>query len=139
MPKPTTGRIEERPPEPDTEKMTTDTLMTSVFTALCLIAATAVLGTFGAAGLALGDMVSGKGSIGAAVGFAVGLALGMALIVLALRRYSQQIKGRSMNLYRGAWIGSIASLVIIVLMAYLPQIAIPQYCPPGDVCQNGQR
>ena len=63
----------------------------------------------------------------------------MAVIAWALRRYADRIRARSTNLYRGAWIGSVAALVIIVLMAYLPQVAFPQYCPPGQICVNDRR
>ncbi len=140
MAKPTTGRVEHAPepePQPDPEQMATDTLMTSVFSGVSLIAATVILGVFGATGLAAGRSVAD--SVGAKVGFGIGLALGMAVIAWALRRNADRIRARSTNLYRGAWIGSIASLVIIVLMAYLPQVAFPQYCPPGQICTNGRR
>jgi hypothetical protein len=138
MAKPTTGRVERVPePQPDPDQMATDTLMTSVFSGVSLIVATVVLGLFGTMGLAAGRAVAD--TMGAKVGFGVGLALGMAVIAWALRRNSDRIRGRSANLYRGAWIGSVASLVIIVLMAYLPQVAFPQYCPPGQICTNGRR
>lgn len=136
MAKPTTGRVE-HVPEPDPDQMAADTLMTSVFSGISLIAATVILGLFGALGLAAGRSVADFH--GARVGLGLGLALGMALIVWALRRYADQIRARSTNLYRGAWIGSVAALVIIVLMAYLPQVAFPQYCPPGQVCVSDRR
>jgi hypothetical protein len=136
MAKPTTGRVE-HVPEPDPDQMAADTLMTSVFSGISLIAATVVLGMFGAIGLAAGRSVAD--SVGAKVGLGLGLALGMAVIAWALRRYADRIRARSMNLYRGAWIGSVAALVIIVLMAYLPQVAFPQYCPPGQICVSDRR
>ena len=136
MAKPTTGRVE-HVPEPDPDQMAADTLMTSVFSGISLIVATVVLGLFGAMGLAAGRSVAD--TVGAKVGFGLGLALGMAVIVWALRRYAERIRARSTNLYRGAWIGSVASLVIIVLMAYLPQVAFPQYCPPGQICVSDRR
>jgi uncharacterized membrane protein YidH (DUF202 family) len=136
MAKPTTGRVD-HVPEPDPDQMAADTLMTSVFSGISLIVATVILGSIGAVGLAAGRSVAD--SIGAKVGLGVGLALGMAIIVWGLRRYADRIRARSNNLYRGAWIGSVAALVIIVLMAYLPQVAFPQYCPPGQLCVNGQR
>jgi cbb3-type cytochrome oxidase subunit 1 len=137
MAKPTTGRVE-HVPEPDPDQMAADTLMTSVFSGICLIAATVILGLFGgglglAAGRATDDPTWAK------VGFAVGLVLGMAVIAWALRRNAERIRARSANLYRGAWIGSVAALVIITLMYFLPQVAIPQYCPPGQLCINDQR
>jgi hypothetical protein len=138
MAKPTTGRVEHVPePQPDPDQMATDTLMTSVFSGVSLIVATVVLGIFGTLGLAAGRAVAD--TTGAKSGFGLGLALGMLGIAWALRRNSDRIRARSANLYRGAWIGSIASLVIIVLMAYLPQVAFPQYCPPGQICTNGRR
>ena len=136
MAKPTTGRVE-HVPEPDPDQMAADTLMTSVFSGISLIAATVLLGMFGAMGLAAGRSVAD--SVGAKVGFGLGLALGMAVIAWALRRYADRIRARSLNLYRGAWIGSVAALVIIVLMAYLPQVAFPQYCPPGQICVSDRR
>ncbi len=136
MAKPTTGRVE-HVPEPDPDQMAADTLMTSVFSGISLIVATIILGITGATGLAAGRSLAD--TIGAKVGLGVGLAVGMAAIAWALRRYADRIRARSTNLYRGAWIGSVAALVIIVAMAYLPQVAFPQYCPPGQLCLNGQR
>jgi len=137
MAKPTTGHVE-HVPEPDPDQMATDTLMTSVFSGICLIVATVILGLFGGAlGLAAGHATDGV--TGAKWGFAIGLALGMAFIAWALRRYSDRIQAHSRNLYRGAWIGSVAALVVITMMYFFPQIAIPQYCPPGQLCVNGQR
>ena len=136
MAKPTTGRLEHTP-EPDPDQMATDTLMTSVFSGISLVVATVILGISGALGLAAGRAVADVA--GAKIGFGIGLALGMAAIAWSLRRFADRIQGRSLNLYRGAWIGSIASLVIIVLLAYLPQVAFPQYCPPGQICTDGRR
>lgn len=139
MPKPTTGRIDQQAPEPDPDQMSVDTLMTSVFTGICLLVATVVLGTTGSLGLSLLSWLTDGSKIGHKVGLGLGLAVGMALIAWGLKHFSARIKQRSTNLYRGAWIGSVASLVIIVLMAYLPQVAFPQYCPPGNVCVNDRR
>lgn len=137
MAKPTTGRVE-HVPEPDPDQMAADTLMTSVFSGVCLMGATVVLGIFGGAlGLAAGHATDS--GIWARVGFAVGLALGMAVIAWALRRYAERIRARSNNLYRGAWIGSVAALVIIALMYFVPQVVFPQYCPPGQICVDGRR
>lgn len=138
MAKPTTGRIEHDPvPEPDPDQMATDTLMTSVFSGICLIVATVILGAFASIGLHVGRSVADVA--GAKVGVALALAAGMALIAWLLRRYADQIRARSSNLLRGAWIGSVASLVIITMLYFLPQVAFPQYCPPGQICTNGQR
>ena len=136
MAKPTTGHVDPRP-EPDPDQMAADTLMTSVFSGVSLLAATVVLAIFGSIALAAGGAVSG--TTGAKVGLAVGLLVGGAIIGWALRRNSERIKARSANLYRGAWIGSVAALVIIMLMAFLPQVAFAQYCPPGQICTNGRR
>lgn len=136
MVKPTTGKVE-MAPEPDPDQMAADTLMTSVFSGISLMVATVILGAFGSLGLAIGHGQSG--TLGAKVGLGIGLLAGSAAIAWALRRFAERLRARSANLYRGAWIGAIASLVIIVLMAYLPQIAFPQYCPPGAICANGQR
>ncbi|HYN56334.1 MAG TPA: hypothetical protein VES03_03940 [Motilibacterales bacterium] len=137
MAKPTTGRIE-RAPEPDPEQMATDTLMTSVFSGISLVAATVVLGLFGG-GLGLVAGRAADDATWAKLGFAVGLAIGMAVIAWALRRHADRIRARSNNLYRGAWIGSVAALVIIALMYFVPHIAFPQYCPPGQICTDGRR
>lgn len=132
MPKPTTGRIQPPAPEPpDTEQLTTDTLMTSVFTGLCLIAATFVLAVFGVSALYVGSSLAG--TTGAKVGLAVGLAVGTVVIVLLLRRFAEPIRAKSHNLYRGAWIGTFLSLAVIVVMAYAPWL-MPSYCPPGGMC-----
>jgi hypothetical protein len=138
MAKPTTGRmVREDPPDPDEEQMVTDTLMTSVFSGIGLIVGTMFFAVFGYAGLALGDRLAGAD--GARFGLGLGLAVGLAVFWTVLRRFSEPIRARSRNLYRGAWIGGIGALGIIVLMAYLPQVVFPQYCPPGAVCENGQR
>jgi len=134
--KPTTGRFEPAP-EPDPDQMAADTLMTSVFSGISLLVATVLLGITGSVGLYVGRSVAD--TTGAKVGLGVGLAVGFLVIAWALRRNSARIQARSNNLYRGVWIGSIASLVIILLMAYLPQVAFPQYCPPGQICTNGRR
>ncbi len=136
MAKPTTGRFEPAP-EPDPDQMATDTLMTSVFSGISLVVATVLLGATGSAGVYLGSSIGD--ATGAKVGLGIGLAIGFLVLAWALRRNSARIQGRSNNLYRGAWIGSIASLVIIVLMAYVPQVAFPQYCPPGQICISGRR
>jgi hypothetical protein len=104
---------------------------------VCLIGATLILAVVGTIGLTAGRAVGD--ALGAKVGLGIGLALGMAGMVWALRRYADRIRARSNNLYRGAWIGSVVSLGIIVLMAYFPQVVIPQYCPPGQVCVDGRR
>jgi cbb3-type cytochrome oxidase subunit 1 len=137
MAKPTTGHVE-HVPEPDPDQMATDTLMTSVFSGVCLIGATVIFGLVGG-GLGLAAGRATDSATWAKAGFAVGLALGMALIAWTLRRYAARIRARSANLYRGAWIGSVAALVIIALMYFMPQVAFPQYCPPGQVCVNNQR
>ena len=141
MAKPTTGRVEHVPepePEPDADQMAADTLMTSVFSGISLIFATLVLATLGAVGYAAAGGAGAPG-IWAQIGLGAGLAVGMALIATGLRRYADRIRARSRNLYRGAWIGSVAALVIIVFMAFFPQVVIPQYCPPGQVCVNDRR
>lgn len=136
MAKPSSSHAEPAP-EPDPDQMAADTLMTSVFTGICLLVATVVLAAFGSAALAIGRSMAG--TTGAKVGLAVGLLVGAAIIGWVLRHFAASIRNRSANLYRGAWIGSIASLVIIMLMAFAPQVAFPQYCPPGQICTNGRR
>ena len=137
MAKPTTGRVE-HVPEPDPDQMAADTLMTAVFSGISLIAATFVLATLGALGYAAAGG-AGVQAVWAQLGLGAGLAVGMGLIAWGLRRNANRIRARSANLYRGAWIGSVLALAIIVLMAYFPQVVIPQYCPPGQVCVGGRR
>jgi hypothetical protein len=138
MAKPTTGRVTPVPePQPDPDQMAVDTLMTSVFTGISLIVATVVFGVFGSAGALLADRLGADDAW--KYGLALGLAVGTVVVIWGLRRFADRIKARSANLYRGAWIGSLLALGIIVVMAYVPQLAIPQYCPPGAICQNGTR
>ena len=137
MAKPTSGQVEPAP-ERDTDQMAVDTLMTSVFSGISLIVATVVLAITGVVFLDLSRSLTDS-SVGAMVGFAIGLLMGVLLIGWLLTRYADRIKGRSRNLYRGAWIGSGAALIIIVLLYFAPQVAFPQYCPPGQICTNGQR
>ncbi|MGB7981038.1 MAG: hypothetical protein WCF36_09640 [Candidatus Nanopelagicales bacterium] len=131
MAKTNTGPIDQAP-QPDPEQMATDALMTSVFTAATFVAATVVLATLGGLVMQLGASI--LNSMGAEIGLAVGLALGTLLIYLGVRRYESRIRARSANLYRGIWLGTGLSLAIIVVMAYLPQVALPGYCPPGGMC-----
>jgi len=110
-----------------------DILMTAIFSGVALIVATVLLASGGSLGMLLLKQVA-NGPLTAEVGFGIGLvATGVALGLL-LRRFADRIKRRSANLYRGAWIGLIGALVIIAFMAYLPQVAFPQYCPPGAIC-----
>lgn len=137
MAKPTTGRVEQNP-EPDPDQMAADTLMTSVFTGISFMVAAVALAAIGSFGLYLGRAVVDT-PMGAKVGFGLGLLVGGLAIGWSLRRFSARLKARSQNLSRGAWIGSVAALVVLVFMAYLPQVAFPQYCPPGQICLNGRR
>ena len=132
MPKPTTGRIDrEEPQRPDPDELAASTLMTSVWSGVSLVVATLVLATFGSVGLFAGRAAADV--TGAKVGLLVGLLVGALVIGLMLRLFSDRIRARSSNLYRGAWIGTLASLAIILVMAYAPQL-IPNYCPPGGIC-----
>jgi hypothetical protein len=137
MAKPTSGQVDPAP-ERDTDQMAVDTLMTSVFSGISVIVATVVLAITGVVCLGLSRSLTDS-TVGAMVGFAIGLLMGVLLIGWLLTRYADRIKGRSRNLYRGAWIGSGAALIIIVLLYFAPQVVLPQYCPPGQICTNGQR
>jgi O-antigen/teichoic acid export membrane protein len=96
---------------------------------LLLVAVAAPLGYLGAD---LGGMT------GAKIGFGLGLALGLGLIALVLRRFGPRLRSRSPNLLRGAWLGTIVAAVVLVFLYYLPNVALPMYCPPGAICSNGQ-
>lgn len=142
MPKPTTGRVSPAP-EParrltaeEEDQRNVDILMTAIFTGIALIAATVLLASAGSLGIHLLNQVA-DGPLTAEVGFGLGLGLAAITLGLVLRRFAERIKRRSANLYRGAWIGLIGALVIIAFMAYLPQVAFPQYCPPGAICRAG--
>lgn len=137
MAKPTTGRIEQNP-EPDPDQMATDTLMTSVFTGISFMIAAVALASTGSLGIFLGRSAVDTPT-GAKVGFGLGLLVGGLIIAWTLRRFAGRLRARSQNLSRGAWIGSVAAVVVLFFMAYLPQVAFPQYCPPGAVCANGRR
>lgn len=131
MARTSTGPIEQVP-QPDPEQMATDALMTSVFTAVSFVLATVLLAALGGVVMQLGFSLFD--SAGAKVGLALGLAMGTGLVYLGVRRYEPRIRARSANLYRGIWLGTLLSLAIIVVMAYLPQVALPVYCPPGAMC-----
>ena len=142
MPKPTTGRVT-RAAEPPSQQLSAKELddrnvailMTAVFTGIALLVATIVLAAVGTLGMDVLNRLA-DGPLTAEVGFAIGLALAMVVIAVLLRRFAAPIRRRSPNLYRGAWIGTIGALIVIVFMAYLPQVAFPQYCPPGAICQS---
>lgn len=127
-----TEKVRPEPEEPDEDQLATATLMTSVFTGISFVVAVIIYSFTGTLALKL---VEGSGQTTAMIVFGIGLAAGGGLIVFLLRRYSSQIQARSTNLYWGAWIGSIAAMVIIVVMYYLPWIVFPHYCSPGTVCQ----
>lgn len=139
--KPTTGKVQrgtrsatgrvQVASEPDPDQMAADTLMTSALSSIALVLAIVVYATLGSIGL---HLVGGLGRWQAMVGLGVGMTLGLVLVILLLRRFGERIRARSKNLYRGAWIGSIAAYVIMGLLYYLPWIAFPQYCPPGSIC-----
>lgn len=130
MAKPTTGHAQPVP-QPDPEQMAADTLMTSVFTGISFVVAVVVFGAAG--GLAL-QLTADSGRTTAMIAFGAALAGAMVLIGYWLRQFADRMRARSRNLYRGAWIGSVAALVIMVVMYYLPWIAFPAYCPPGAPC-----
>lgn len=131
MTRSTGDRPAERP-EPDVDQMATDTLMTSVFAGIGFVISVIVYSLTGGLGL---RFAQGSTAAMAMIAFGIGLMLGVGLIVQLLWRFAPRMQARSRNLYRGAWIGSMGGLVIIIFMYYLPWIAFPSYCPPGSVCQ----
>ncbi len=131
MAKRASGQGSARPPEPDPEQMAVDTLMTSVFTGISFMVAIVVYAVTGGAALFL---VADIGRTAAMIAFGLGLAVGFGLLVYVLRTNALRIESRSRNLYRGAWIGLLFGLAIIIVLYYLPWVAIPTYCPPGAVC-----
>lgn len=132
MAKRPTGDSPSDPLEPDQDQMIVDTMMTSVFTGISFVLAVLVYSLAG--GISL-NLAAGSGRVVQMIAFGLGLSLGVGIVVVLLRGYSDQLAARSRNLRRGAWIGSMAGLVIIVVLYYLPWIAFPQYCPPGAICQ----
>lgn len=132
MAKRSTGHGSSEPLEPDQDQMITDAMMTSVFTGISFVLSVLVYSLAG--GISL-NLTADSGRIVQMIVFGAGLAFGAGVVVLLLRSYSAQLRLRSQNLYRGAWIGSMAGLAIIVVMYYLPWLAFPVYCPPGAVCQ----
>lgn len=136
MAKPTTGRIvpasSPPPPPPDTDQLAVDTLMTSVFSGISLVVATLLFASVGGAGAYFADAAGGAWQ----AGFGIGLAISAVLAAWVLRHFSDRIRARSANLYRGAWIGGISALAILCVLAYLPQVAFPKYCEPGAACEQ---
>lgn len=118
-------------PDRDPDQMITDVTMTSVFTGIAFVLSVLVYSLFAAVAL---NVAGDSGRTMKMIIVAAGLATGAAIVVLLLRTYSVQLKARSLNLHRGAWIGAVGGLVIIVLLYYLPELAFPRYCPPGAVC-----
>lgn len=129
--KDTTGYVDPARPEPDPEQMAQDALLTSMYAGLGLVVAVVVYGVFG--GVAL-KLATGASRTVAMTAFGIGLAIGLVVLVLVMRQNGEQMRTRNRNMYRGAWIGIIGALVIMVLMYYLPWIAFPAYCPPGAFC-----
>lgn len=132
MAKPTTGRVgPAEEPEADPERMMAEAWMTSVFTGITLIVATAYFAAIGGMLLLAGH--SAAGPTGARIGLGLGLGLALALAIYLLRASAGRLKSRSVNVYRGAWIGTFLSFGLIIVMAYAPWL-VPNYCPPGAIC-----
>lgn len=131
MAKPTTGHVEPVK-EPDPEQMAEATLLTSIFAGISFVVAVIVYGCIG--GVAL-KLFTGASRAVAMTAFGVALGLGFGFLAWVLRQNAEALKARNQNLYRGAWIGVVGALVVMVLMYFLPWIAFPKYCPPGALCQ----
>jgi uncharacterized membrane protein len=114
--------------------MAADTLVTSIVAGICFVAATVVFGFFGGLGIQVANAFGGARPLRLVL-VGVGLAVALALIVYLLRSNRERLLARSRSWYRGAWIGMILSLAILILMYYFPWIVIPQYCPPGAPCE----
>lgn len=121
-------------PAPDPEQMAADALVTSIVAGVSLVIATVLLGIAGGLGIELAKALSASRSV-TMVLVALGLAGGSLLIGTQLRSNAPRLLRRGKPWYRGAWIGFILALSIMVLMYYFPWIVIPSYCPPGAPCE----
>lgn len=121
-------------PAPDPEQMAADALVTSIVAGVSLVIATVLLGIAGGLGIELAKLLSASRSVTMAL-VAIGLAGGSFIIVKLLRRYAPKLRAKGKPWYRGAWIGFVMALSIMVLMYYFPWIVIPAYCPPGAPCE----
>lgn len=110
-------------PTPEVQQRELDVTWTSLYTGFCLIPATVFLGIFGGIGFLAGSSLAG--SLGEKIGLGVGLAFGTLVMVLLLRRFEEKVRRRSPNLHRAMWIATWLSLLLIVVMAYVPQLAFP--------------
>ncbi|HEX6887987.1 MAG TPA: hypothetical protein VF143_07760 [Candidatus Nanopelagicales bacterium] len=154
--KPTVGKVQPRPrveakpdrrgkekqekkaakPQSAEDNRLADLMTISLMAGGALIVATLLLVAIAAP---LGYLGADLGGItGAKVGFGLGLALALGLIALALRRFGPRLRSRSPNLLRGAWLGTIVAAVVLVFLYFLPNVALPTYCPPGAICTNGR-
>lgn len=106
-----------------------DSTITAMWSGGSLIVSIVLLTAVGYTGLyfgrALGDVQGSK------VGLLLGLAVGMIVIGLLLTVNSVRIRARSANLYRGIWVGLVLALVLLLIMAFAPQL-IGAAPPPGQ-------
>lgn len=122
------------PKGPDPERMAADALITSIVAGVSFVAATVVFGFLGGLGLQAANAI-GVSRPWKLVLLGIGLAGALAVLAYLLRANRERLEAKGRNWYRGAWLGVILSLSVIVIMYYVPWIALPQYCPPGAPCE----
>lgn len=120
------------PPDPD--QMASDALVTSAVAGVAFLLSTVVFGVFGGVGIMLGNSVGADPTVKMVL-VGLGFAVGALVLALSLRNFRGALERRGRPWYRGAIIGAVLSLAIIVTMYYFPQVAFPDYCPPGGICE----
>lgn len=103
--------------------------ITAMWAGPSLIVSIILLTALGGTGLYFGR--DHGGVQGAKLGFILGLMVGVIVLGLLLRVNSARIRARSENLYRGLWAGMILAVLLLIIMAFLPELlgASP---PPGQ-------
>jgi uncharacterized membrane protein len=85
-----------------------------------LMVSIVVLTALGGTGLYFGR--DHGGVQGAKLGLLLGLMVGVIVLGLLLKVNSVRLRARSDNLYRGLWAGLILAVILLLLMAFAPEL-----------------
>ena len=98
----------------------TDNMIAALWAGASLMVSIVILTALGGTGLYFGR--DHGGVQGAKLGLILGLMVGVIVMGLLLRVNSERIRARSTNLYRGLWAGMILAVILLLIMAFLPEL-----------------
>lgn len=111
------------------EKLTNN-MVAALWAGASLMASIIILTALGGTGLFFGRDLGG--AQGAKIGLVVGLAVGVTVLSLLLYTNAPRIRARSENLYRGMWFGMILAVVLLLIMAFAPELLGAAPAPGTD-------